>query len=256
MTRKFLIGGNWKCNGTKDSITDLCKSFNEGEKSDHSKVDVVVFPTFLHTGFARELLRKDWQVGVQNCWIGKPGAFTGEVSASLIKDFGVEWVLLGHSERRHLPELKESDETVAKKVQFALENSLKVMLCVGETLDEREAGHTDAVNERQLAAVIAKIKPESWNHIAIAYEPVWAIGTGKTATPEIAQTAHANIRAYLKRACGDEVANKVQILYGGSVTDANCDDLAKQPDIDGFLVGGASLKKDFLKIVASYKVRP
>lgn len=171
----------------------------------------------------------------------------------MIKDAGFDWVILGHSERRSLPEIKESDETVAAKTAYALEAGLKVMLCIGETLDARQSGKTDEVNSRQLAAVAEKVS--DWSNIVIAYEPVWAIGTGVVATPEQAQETHAQIRKWLSDNVSPAVAQKMQIMYGGSANAANAASLAIQPDVDGFLVGGASLKPEFLKIVDSWKTK-
>uniref|UniRef100_A0A7S0T9W0 Triosephosphate isomerase n=1 Tax=Erythrolobus madagascarensis TaxID=708628 RepID=A0A7S0T9W0_9RHOD len=250
MGRKFCVGGNWKCNGTKESIATLCAAL-QGDAIDGDKVEVVCFPPAIYAMYARDLLRKDFQMGVQNCWVGKGGAFTGETAADMIVDCGLGWACLGHSERRHLKEIKESDETIAIKTKYALEKGIKVMYCVGELLEEREAGQTDAVNERQLKALADQIS--DWSNVVIAYEPVWAIGTGKVATPDQAQEVHSNIRKWLKNNVSAEVADNTRILYGGSVSAANCGELSTKPDVDGFLVGGASLKKDFLTIVDSYK---
>lgn len=164
---------------------------------------------------------------------------------------GINWVILGHSERRHIPTIAESDETVATKVAYALGAGLKVIACIGEQLEEREAGNTNAVNERQLAAIAAKVT--DWTDVVIAYEPVWAIGTGKVATPDQAQEVHAALRAWLLANVSPEVAASVRILYGGSVSAKNCAELAGKEDVDGFLVGGASLKPEFTAIVDSYK---
>ena len=163
----------------------------------------------------------------------------------MLKDFGLNWVILGHSERRHV--FGECDKTVASKVKMALDNDLQVMACIGEKLDEREAGKTDEVNARQLAAIREQV--DDWSKIVIAYEPVWAIGTGVTATPDQAQEAHDCVRGWLKANVSQEAADKTRILYGGSVTDKNADELIKKPDVDGFLVGGASLKDAFKEIV-------
>ncbi|KRT82538.1 hypothetical protein AMK59_3405, partial [Oryctes borbonicus] len=160
----------------------------------------------------------------------------------MLKDIGVEWVILGHSERRHI--FCESDELIAEKVKHALENGLKVIACVGETLDEREAGKTEEVVFRQTQAIKDQIS--NWDNVVIAYEPVWAIGTGKTATPQQAQDVHQALRCWFDGKVGAEVANCIRIQYGGSVTEKNCKELASQPDIDGFLVGGASLKPEFV----------
>ena len=163
----------------------------------------------------------------------------------MVKDFGINWAILGHSERRHV--FGETDVQVAQKVRMALDNGLQVMACIGEKLDERESGRTDEVNARQLAAIREEV--EDWSQIVVAYEPVWAIGTGVTASPEQAQEAHAVVRAWLRSNVSAEAADKTRILYGGSVTDKNADELIQKPDVDGFLVGGASLKDAFTEIV-------
>lgn len=165
----------------------------------------------------------------------------------MLKDFGLDWVILGHSERRHV--FGESDQVVASKVKAAIDGNMNVMACIGEKLDEREAGQTNAVNARQLMAIREEV--EDWSKIVIAYEPVWAIGTGVTASPEQAQEAHDNLRAWLRSNVSQEAADKTRILYGGSVTDKNAAELIGKPDVDGFLVGGASLKDAFRDIVGA-----
>ena len=167
------------------------------------------------------------------------------MSAAMLLDHHINWVILGHSERRHV--FGETDSVVALKTKLALQAGLSVMACIGEKLDEREASKTDEVNARQLAAIRKEV--EDWSKVVIAYEPVWAIGTGKTASPEQAQEAHESIRAWLKKNVSAKAANEVRILYGGSVTDANAAELISKPDVDGFLVGGASLKDAFKQIV-------
>lgn len=244
--RKLLVGGNWKCNGSVDFArtfpTNVLKqmSFNPG------KVEVVVAPNFMHIGGAQQALAgSNVQLSAQNCSLYGNGAYTGETSAIMLKDFGLGWVILGHSERRHV--FGESDEVVAQKVKAALDQDLSVMACIGEKLDERESGQTDAVNARQLSAIREQV--DDWSKVVIAYEPVWAIGTGVTASPEQAQEAHVSVRSWLRANVSAEAAEKTRILYGGSVTDQNADDLIARPDIDGFLVGGASLKDAFKEIV-------
>ncbi|KAJ2165557.1 triosephosphate isomerase, partial [Coemansia sp. RSA 353] len=182
-----------------------------------------------------------------NCYIKASGAYTGEISPEMLHDVGAKWVILGHSERRSI--LKESDEFTAEKVVKALEAGLKVVLCIGELLEEREAGITQTVVNRQLDAVIKTVKEADWANIVIAYEPVWAIGTGKVATPDQAQEVHAAIRKYLETVVSAKVAEQTRITYGGSVNSGNCKVLAQQPDVDGFLVGGASLKLEFIDII-------
>jgi len=248
MTRKFFVGGNWKCNGTKASIQALVNDLNKGTfPSD--RVEVVVAPTSLHLSFVSENLRKEIQVSAQNCFNEPKGAFTGEISAEMLKDFGLNWVILGHSERRDI--FGESSELVGKKVGHALQVGLKVIACVGEHLEEREQGKTFEIISKQLQALLDHSK--DWSNVVVAYEPVWAIGTGKTATAQQAQEIHVQIRKWLAQHLSQDVANSTRIIYGGSVNAKNCSELSAQEDIDGFLVGGASLiSEDFLKIVNSY----
>ena len=184
-------------------------------------------------------------VAAQNISEFPNGAYTGEVSAEMLKDFGIKWTIIGHSERRTY--FHESDEVVAKKVTLALEQELSVILCIGERLEEREAEQTNEVIAKQLAG--AKDSISDWKKIVVAYEPVWAIGTGKVATPEQAQEAHAFIRDWIKTNVSEEVANATRLIYGGSVNEKNCTSLIEQADVDGFLVGGASIKPAFGDIV-------
>ncbi|KAB2045803.1 hypothetical protein ES319_D01G187000v1 [Gossypium barbadense] len=243
---KFFVGGNWKCNGTKDSITKLVSDLNSAKLE--SDVDVVVAPPFVYLDQVTSLLTDRIEVSAQNSWIRKGGAFTGEISVEQLKDIGCKWVILGHSERRHV--IGEDDQFIGKKAAFALNEGLGVIACIGELLEEREAGKTFDVCFQQLKA-FADVVP-SWDNIVIAYEPVWAIGTGKVATPQQAPEVHVAVRDWLKKNVSEEVASKTRIIYGGSVNGSNCGELAKEEDIDGFLVGGASLKgPEFATIVNS-----
>lgn len=255
MPRTFFVGGNWKCNGTRESIAAICDTFNKGPSVDGAPVEVVLGVPFVYADYTREKLRKDWKLAVQNTWVGKGGAYTGEISVEMAKDCDIDWAILGHSERRSLAELKETDETVAVKVAYAVAGGMKVMACIGELLEERESGKTEEVNARQLAAIASKLKEDDWKNIVIAYEPVWAIGTGKVATPEQAQETHEQIRSWVAKNVSPAVAEDVRILYGGSVNAKNCKDLGSKPDVDGFLVGGASLKPEFLDVVDAYKCK-
>merc|ERR1719160_309649 len=188
------------------------------------------------------------KVALQNVSETGAGAFTGEMSAEQIKDAGIEWVVIGHSERRSL--YGESNEVCANKLKRALGVGLKVLFCIGEQLPERESGQTNEVCAAQLAPVFALgLKVDSWENIVIAYEPVWAIGTGKVATPQQAQDTHEFIRSHIAEKKSESLAKKLRIQYGGSVNVENCGELMACPDIDGFLVGGASLKPDFVKII-------
>ncbi|KAJ3692780.1 hypothetical protein LUZ60_011875 [Juncus effusus] len=243
---KFFVGGNWKCNGSKESITKLVSDLNGATLE--SDVDVVVAPPFIYIDQVKSTLTDRIEISAQNSWIGKGGAFTGEISAEQLLDIGCKWVILGHSERRHI--IGENDEFIGKKAAYALSQNLKVMACIGELLEEREAGKTFDVCFKQLKAFADSIT--NWDNVVIAYEPVWAIGTGKVATPQQAQEVHVAVRDWLKTNVSPAVASATRIIYGGSVNGGNCAELAKQEDIDGFLVGGASLKgPEFATIVNS-----
>ncbi|KAI4143601.1 MAG: hypothetical protein LQ340_006942 [Diploschistes diacapsis] len=243
MARKFFVGGNFKMNGTINSIKEIAQRLNAAQLDRNT--EVVVSPPSLYLLLAREHLDPAIQVAAQNVFDRPNGAYTGEISAAQLVDSGIAWALVGHSERRTL--LGERDEFVASKTVAALEGGLGVILCVGETLEQREKNETIAVVTRQLNAVAAKTG--DWSKIVIAYEPVWAIGTGKVASTEQAQEVHAEIRSWLQEKVSSEAAESTRIIYGGSVSEKNCRELAKQKDIDGFLVGGASLKPAFVDIV-------
>jgi len=248
--RRFLVGGNWKCNGNRSSIEKLITEINQGKISD--KTETVIAPPFPYLEQVSRLIRTDIQVSAQNCYSENNGAFTGEIGPEMLINIGIPWVILGHSERRHI--FKESDELIAKKVCAALKVGLKVIFCIGETLSERESGKTEEVVFRQLKAVADSV--QEWMHVVIAYEPVWAIGTGKTATPEQAQEVHQAIRTWFKNHVSLEASQSIRIIYGGSVKAANSLDLASKPDVDGFLVGGASLiASEFLTIINSVSAK-
>ena len=240
-----MVGGNWKCNGNLAFAKSFPADVLNKLKFDPSKVDVVVAPTALHIPTVQSVVANNVNVATQNVSLTGDGAYTGEFSAGMIKDMGVKYTLTGHSERRTL--YGESDQDVAKKTKLAIDGGFTVLACIGELLNERESGKTAEVNSRQLGAI--REVCDDWSNIVIAYEPVWAIGTGKTATPEIAQQTHAEIREWLGKNVSKKAQDSVRILYGGSVSDANAADLIKKEDIDGFLVGGASLKPQFHTIV-------
>ncbi|XP_064204045.1 triosephosphate isomerase B-like [Anguilla rostrata] len=241
--RRFFVGGNWKMNGDKKSLGDLINILNTAQLNPDT--EVVCGAPAIYLDFARSNLSSTIGVAAQNCYKVSKGAFTGEISPAMIKDCGVEWVILGHSERRHV--FGESDELIGQKVAHALESGLGVIACIGEKLDEREAGITEKVVFEQTQAIADNVK--DWSQVVLAYEPVWAIGTGKTASPQQAQEVHEKLRHWLKANVSEEVAASVRIIYGGSVTGANCKELGSQHDVDGFLVGGASLKPEFVNII-------
>lgn len=247
-TRKYLIAGNWKMNRTSADAQTLAGEI-VAEEGRQTEVQVVLCPPFTALeGVSRVVEGTNIALGAQNMHPKPAGAYTGEVSAPMLRGLFCGYVILGHSERRTL--FGETDEFVNAKVLAALESALKPILCVGETLQERDAGNTLAVVSRQLRAGLAGVAPEKAAEVVIAYEPVWAIGTGRNATPEQAQEVHAFIRAELGAILGASGAGRVRILYGGSMKADNAAGLLAQADIDGGLIGGASLEaRSFLKIV-------
>ncbi|PLB38018.1 triose-phosphate isomerase TPI1 [Aspergillus candidus] len=245
MPRQFFIGGNFKMNGTAESITSIINNLNSSQLDKSS--EVVISPPALYLTLSRQLANPNIGVAAQNVFDKPNGAFTGEISVEQLRDTKINWAIVGHSERRVI--LKESDEFIARKVKAAVDGGLEVIFCIGETLEEREANKTIDVVTRQLNAAAKELSKEQWAKVVIAYEPVWAIGTGKVATTEQAQEVHAAIRKWLADAISAEASDNVRVIYGGSVSEKNCKELAKQPDVDGFLVGGASLKPAFVDIV-------
>ena len=215
------------------------------EKMSDSHEEVVIAPPALYLLLTREHLRSGFEVAAQNVFDKPNGAFTGEISVAQLKDSNITWTLLGHSERRVV--LQESDSFVASKTKAALDGGIGVILCCGESLEQREANKTIEIVTNQLRAVAKEVK--DWSKIVVAYEPIWAIGTGKVATTEQAQEVHAAIRKFLSEEVSSDVGDNTRIIYGGSVSEKNCKDLAKEKDIDGFLVGGASLKPAFVDII-------
>jgi triosephosphate isomerase len=244
-SRKFIVGGNWKCNGSVESINKLVNEVVNPIEIDETKVEVVISPVNIHIGTVKAVINPSVKVACQNISAQGFGAYTGETSAEHVKDFGLEWVLIGHSERRVL--YGETNEIVATKTKCAQAQGLNAIVCVGEMLEERENGTTNDVLKVQLDAF--KDSVSDWSKIVIAYEPVWAIGTGKTATPEIAEETHQYIRSWFNDCVSAEVAQSIRIQYGGSVNAKNAADLIVQTNIDGFLVGSASLKPDFATII-------
>ncbi|KAH8805660.1 triosephosphate isomerase [Xylogone sp. PMI_703] len=245
MARQFFVGGNFKMNGTLKTIKDIVQNLNSATLDPNAQV--VVAPPVIYLQYTREHLRQSIEVAAQNVFDRPCGAYTGEVAVSQLKDSDITWVIVGHSERRTV--LGEGDEFVASKAKSAIDGGISVIFCCGESLEQRENGETIAVVTRQLKAVKTRLQIPDWKSIVIAYEPIWAIGTGRVATTDQAQEVHAAIRAWLKSEISTEVAEEIRILYGGSVTEKNCRDLSRQPDIDGFLVGGASLKPAFVDII-------
>ena len=248
--RKPFMAGNWKLNTDSHSSVALAKAVAAGSADlagDH--VDVAVMPPFVYLqAVAQAVSSSAVAVGAQDVYFEQKGAFTGEISPAMLKDVGCTYVLCGHSERRHV--IGESDELVGRKVTAAINGGLLPNLCVGELLDERDGSKTENVVERHLRTGLAGLDAERMSAVTIAYEPVWAIGTGRTATPQQAQEVHLFIRGLLAKMYGKDLAREIRILYGGSVKPENARELMAQADVDGLLVGGASLKADdFIKII-------
>lgn len=247
--RKPLIAGNWKCHGTtaqaKNLIDNICQSASQFEDT-----EILVIPPFVHLSLVKDLTQNTpVELGAQNLYLANDGAYTGEISGNMLKDIGCEYVLVGHSERRTI--FSENLAIIATKCKAAIEADLIPILCIGETQAERDSGKTESIIKTQLESVIKEIGITGLAKIVIAYEPVWAIGTGLTATPEQAQVVHAYIRQLIKQNNVD-IARTIRILYGGSMKPENAAMLLSMPDIDGGLIGGASLKAEsFLAICAA-----
>ncbi len=235
--REIILAGNWKMHKTIEEGEALVSCLEEKFKDLHLKA--IVFPPFTAINATAKIAKKI-KVGGQNMYFEKEGAFTGEVSPIMLKEAGAEYVIIGHSERRNI--FEEKDELINKKVHSALENGLKVVLCVGEKLEERNTRKTEEVIENELKKDLAGVSSKDISNIIIAYEPIWAIGTGVSAKPEQAEEVHKFIRNLLNNKFGNNVGENTTILYGGSVKPANIESLAKMGNIDGGLVGGASLK--------------
>jgi triosephosphate isomerase len=246
--RKLIIAGNWKMNKTVAEAIDLVRDLKL-DLANVKEVDIVVCPPFTAlSDVSREILSSNIRLGAQNMSENNFGAYTGEIAAGMLKEFSVRYVILGHSERRQYQ--KESDALIAKKALAAHAASIKPIVCVGEQLAEREAGETEKVLDTQVRGSLAGLSREQMEETVIAYEPVWAIGTGKTATAAQAQQAHAFIRKLLGSLFNETVARRVRIQYGGSVKPSNSAELMGQPDVDGALVGGASLEtRSFADII-------
>lgn len=253
--RKVLIGGNWKSNGDANFAKNFVPQVLNNLKFNQDKCEVVVSPTSVHMSLVKSLITTPGiHVSSQNVSQYPAGAYTGEVTPQMLKDLEFNWTLTGHSERRQY--FGETSEIVAIKTKNALDSGLNVIACIGENLTEREENRTIDVCIAQLSPIMKTLNDlNAWRNVVIAYEPVWAIGTGKTATPEQAQEVHMHLRNWMRQNLSENVANETRIIYGGSVSDKNAKDLIVQNDIDGFLVGGASLKPAFTDIVASSELK-
>jgi triosephosphate isomerase (TIM) len=250
--RKKIVAGNWKMNKTLEEGKTLVEGIQQQLKNEKvADAEIIVAPPFIHLATIAGMLGKDIGLAAQNCASEPSGAFTGEVSAEMIRSAGAGYVIIGHSERRHY--FGESGTVLKKKVELALEQELSPIFCCGEVLEERNSRAHFTVVERQLSDVLFFLSPEEFSRTIIAYEPVWAIGTGVTATPQQAQEMHAFIRGLIKKRYGESVAEHTTILYGGSCKPGNAAELFENPDVDGGLIGGASLKADdFIAIARAF----
>lgn len=251
--RKKIVAGNWKMNETLQEGVALAKEINEALTADKPNCGVVICTPFIHLASVAQVIDQEVvALGAEDCADKEKGAYTGEVSAAMVKSTGAQYVILGHSERREY--YHETPEILKEKVQLALANGLKVIFCCGETLEEREANKQEEVVKAELEGSVFNLTAEEWKNIVLAYEPIWAIGTGKTATAEQAEEMLAYIRAIVAEKYGNEVAEDTSILYGGSCKPSNASELFAKPNIDGGLIGGASLKvADFKGIIDAWK---
>ena len=250
--RQKIVAGNWKMNNTLQEGIELAKGVNDILKANAPKCKVILGTPFIHlTEVVKTVDSKLISVSAENCADKEKGAFTGEVSAAMVKSTGAEYVILGHSERREY--YHETPEILKAKVDLALANGLKVIFCIGESLAQREANEQNAVVKAELEGSVFHLSAEQFANIVIAYEPIWAIGTGKTATSDQAEEIHAYIRSVVADKYGKNVAENTSILYGGSCKGSNAPELFSKPDIDGGLIGGASLKAgDFYDIIKAW----
>ncbi len=251
--RKKIVAGNWKMNMNLEDGLALAKELNDKLSKSTQNCDVIICTPFIHLASLAKVIDKNVMgLGAQNCADKEKGAYTGEVSAEMVKSTGAQYVILGHSERRGY--YGETLEILKQKVLLALKNGLEIIFCIGESLEEREAGKQNEVVRTELEGSVFNLSPEEFSHITIAYEPIWAIGTGKTATSDQAEEIHAYIRSIIAEKYGKDVADSTSILYGGSCKASNAPELFAKSDIDGGLIGGASLKADdFIGIIDAWK---
>ncbi|MDY6230326.1 MAG: triose-phosphate isomerase [Prevotella sp.] len=251
--RKKIVAGNWKMNLNLQEGVALATELNETLKNEKANCEVIICTPFIHLAKVADCIDQNvLKLGAENCADKEKGAYTGEVSAEMVKSTGAQYVILGHSERRQY--YNETAEILREKVLLALKNNLKVIFCIGETLEEREANKQNEVVKAELEGSVFNLTKDEFANIVIAYEPIWAIGTGKTATAEQAEEIHAYIRSLVAEHYDSETADNTSILYGGSCKASNAPELFGKPDIDGGLIGGASLKAaDFKGIIDAWK---
>ena len=249
--RKNIVAGNWKMNTTLPEGVALAKEVNEALKGADAKCDVIICVPFTHLASVNAVIDSNLGLGAENCADHTSGAYTGEVSAPMVASTGAKYVILGHSERRQY--YGETSAILREKLALALANGLKPIFCVGEVLEQREDGSYNDVVKAQIEEALFQLTPEEFSNVILAYEPVWAIGTGKTATADQAQEMHAHIRNVIAGKYGKEIADNTSILYGGSCKPSNAREIFAKPDVDGGLIGGAALKcADFMGIVEAF----
>eukprot|EP00347_Sterkiella_histriomuscorum_P016515 403352888 len=250
--RKYIVAGNWKSNGTVSFVREMINEVLNKMRFDDKKVEVIVAPMIIHIPSAKAMLNSNIQISAQNICQNGNGPYTGEVSAEQVKDFGLNWVIVGHSERRQL--FNESNEIIAKKVERAQEQGLSTIICIGDSLEERERGETNDVIKLQLDAIKDVVK--DWSKIVIAYEPVWTIGTGRNISSQVAEEIHQLIRQWVVQNVNETVAQQTRVIFGGSVNEKNAESFISQKNIDGFLIDNASLKMAFGEIVDQVNKAP
>lgn len=249
--RKNIVAGNWKMNTTLPEGVALAKEVNEALKGADAKCDVIICVPFTHLASVNAVIDSNLGLGAENCADHTSGAYTGEVSAPMVASTGAKYVILGHSERRQY--YGETSAILREKLALALANGLKPIFCVGEVLEQREDGSYNDVVKAQIEEALFQLTPEEFSNVILAYEPVWAIGTGKTATADQAQDMHAHIRNVIAGKYGKEIADNTSILYGGSCKPSNAREIFAKPDVDGGLIGGAALKcANFMGIVEAF----
>ncbi len=249
--RRNIVAGNWKMNTTVSEGVELAKEINDKSETINTETGIIIIPPFVHLSKIKEILGKKVKIGAQNCSAKEQGAFTGEISVKMLKDINIDYCLVGHSERRQYH--NEDNKLLKQKIDLLLSQNITPIYCCGENLNEREDSKHFDVIKTQINESLFHLNKEQINKIIIAYEPVWAIGTGKTASPEQAQEIHKFIRNLLTEKYDESISNNITILYGGSCKPSNAKELFAMPDIDGGLIGGAALKSDdFIEIVKSF----
>lgn len=254
--RKFFVGGNWKCNLRMDSISKLVDALNTGRPIDENHAEIVIAPPSVYLHHTRQILRSDFAVALQNCWVSTGGSYTGEIDAEMAPDVGATWILAGHPERRHTDHILESDDFAARKVAHAIQNAhCKVVFYFGDTTKHRENGTAIDACIQQIRPLLKYLSVSDWDSLVLAYEPVKKDKSEPWPVPTTVESIHYSIRSWISENVSKSVGRSIRITYAGGVTPDNCNDLAKFENIDGFMVGKASMVPTFLEIVNSYNFR-